>query len=41
MIGELLRPVAAILAERNLLGQPVELLLALQYSNAHGYSNGL
>ena len=29
MVGELLRPVAAILAERHFLGHPVDLLLAL------------
>jgi hypothetical protein len=29
VIGQLLRPVAAILAQRHFLGQPVELLLAL------------
>jgi hypothetical protein len=41
MIGELLRPIAAILAEGNLLGHPVDLLLALPIFIGPGIFEGL
>src|SRR3546814_8272085 len=41
MVGELLRPVAAVLAQRHLLRHPVDLLLALPELESPGIFKGL
>jgi hypothetical protein len=41
MLGDLLRPVAAVLAQRHFLGQPVDLLLALPHVEGPGIFEGL